>query len=254
MRHVFNPRFRRGDLVLLLSTYVLIFILGFFIAVLLNVSDQQGLQHLEMSGPLGATANVVAARNDGTGSIGEMSVEIRQGEGRILFDTNPFSIPDIQFSAQKAVSVTQTYTKKNLGNKDIIVSFDVEGGLIGGESAGAAMASAMIAAIDGKTLKQDVAITGTIETDGSIGPVAGIPEKIQAAAGAGIKVFLLPKGQLEMAYYVPMTRTEEVYPGFFYDKNYYVRKTLNLRELGAELGLDVIEVQDIRQALTYLFA
>jgi len=38
-------------------------------------------------------------------------------------------------------------------------------------------------------------MTGTIDKDGSIGPVGGIPDKIRAAAREGYRTVLIPEGQ-----------------------------------------------------------
>jgi PDZ domain-containing protein len=44
-----------------------------------------------------------------------------------------------------------------------------------------------------------IAGTGTIEVDGSVGPIGGITDKIVAARGAGAQVFLVPKDDLAEA-------------------------------------------------------
>ena len=49
--------------------------------------------------------------------------------------------------------------------------------LIGGPSAGAAIAVATVAAIEGKNVSKDAVITGTIEEGGYIGEVGGVFEK-----------------------------------------------------------------------------
>jgi len=38
-------------------------------------------------------------------------------------------------------------------------------------------------------------MTGTINSDGTIGPVGGVPEKAQAAGQYHAKIFLVPKGK-----------------------------------------------------------
>jgi len=44
-------------------------------------------------------------------------------------------------------------------------------------------------------MKSDIAFTGTINPDGSIGPVGGIQYKLEAVAKDGKKTFLIPIGQ-----------------------------------------------------------
>lgn len=61
-----------------------------------------------------------------------------------------------------------------------------------GPSAGAAMAVGFIAVLKGDTIQRGVALTGTIEPNGRIGPVGAIPDKIRAAAREGYRMVLIP--------------------------------------------------------------
>src|SRR3989304_5318984 len=62
-------------------------------------------------------------------------------------------------------------------------TFDV-GGYIDGPSAGALMTVAVFSSLLGDEIKKDVAMTGTINPDGTIGPVGGIPQKIEVVKKA----------------------------------------------------------------------
>jgi Lon-like protease len=64
-----------------------------------------------------------------------------------------------------------------------------------GPSAGAAMAVGFIAMFKGDHIQRGIALTGTIEPGGQIGPVGGIPDKIRAAAREGYRTVLIPQGQ-----------------------------------------------------------
>jgi hypothetical protein len=65
-----------------------------------------------------------------------------------------------------------------------------------GPSAGAAMAVGFIALFKGERLQRGVALTGTIESDGDVGPVGMIPDKVRAAVREGYRTVLIPAGQL----------------------------------------------------------
>ncbi len=66
-----------------------------------------------------------------------------------------------------------------------------------GPSAGAVMAVGLIAMFKGESVRRGVALTGTIEPDGTIGPVGAIPDKVRAAAREGCRTILIPAGQLQ---------------------------------------------------------
>lgn len=65
----------------------------------------------------------------------------------------------------------------------------------GGSTAEAALAIGFIALLKGDQLIRDITITGTLEGDGRIGPVAQVAEKMTAAARAGYHMLLVPRGQ-----------------------------------------------------------
>ena len=67
---------------------------------------------------------------------------------------------------------------------------------VDGPSAGAAMALALKAALEGREIRDDIVITGTISEKGEIGEVGGIVEKAIASAKAGKKGILTPKQQI----------------------------------------------------------
>ncbi len=59
----------------------------------------------------------------------------------------------------------------------------------------AALAASMMAAMTGSKIKPEVALVGAINPDGTIGPVSGLPKKLQMAMDAGKKTFGYPAGQ-----------------------------------------------------------
>ena len=92
-----------------------------------------------------AYANIVAVRSDtNEGVIGKVRVEIKNGTGRVLANTKPFVEPDTQYSVRTAVKVATKYTHSDMNSMDFIVSFDINGTLIGGPSAGAAITLSLI--------------------------------------------------------------------------------------------------------------
>lgn len=76
---------------------------------------------------------------------------------------------------------------------------DINTGSIGGPSAGLAFTLTLIDELtEGElTGSQRVAVTGTIELDGSVGAIGGLRQKASAVAQNGVDVFLVPASQSE---------------------------------------------------------
>ena len=72
---------------------------------------------------------------------------------------------------------------------------------IGGPSAGLAFTLSVIDALTPEPLtgNLDVAATGTIHHDGSVGPIGGVPQKSHAVVRAGTGLFLVPASQVDEA-------------------------------------------------------
>lgn len=64
-----------------------------------------------------------------------------------------------------------------------------------GSTAEAALAIGFLALLKGDPLSKEITITGTLESDGTIGQVTQIAEKTTAAARAGYRMLLVPRGQ-----------------------------------------------------------
>jgi len=198
-----------------------------------------------------ASANIVAVRSDTEeGVIGKVNVEVKNGTGRVLANTKPFVEPDTQYSVRTAVKVATEYTHSDMNSIDFIVSFDINGTLIGGPSAGAAITAATIAALEGKKVREDVAITGTIEEDGSIGRVGAVFEKAVAAEKNGIRLFLVPKGQRVVTFWERKEVKRQIGP-FSFIQVYYEPKRIDLAEY-MRGKMDVQEVSSIDDVVKYM--
>ncbi len=229
------------------------FLLGFFSAVLLNnvfnpvilpPAGGQGLAVLPAVSKLEATTFIAAVDPNGNGSLNRAEVEIIDGKGRVLFNTNPFVEPDTQQSLENAARAAFSFTGKSMAGKDVIFSVtNTPAQLIGGPSAGGAFAVSTVAAIEGKKVKTDVAMTGTIDPQGNVGPIGGVIEKASAAAGQGMKLFLVPAGQTKVNYYKEVV--EEQKRGFVTIRRVrLVPQQIDLNEYAKENNLD-IEIREI---------
>ena len=62
-----------------------------------------------------------------------------------------------------------------------------------GPSSGCVFATLLISLALQKAIPQDLAMTGTISSEGKIGPIGGIYKKVKAAFEAGLKTVIIQK-------------------------------------------------------------
>lgn len=198
-----------------------------------------------------ASVKIVGVDKEGRGIVGNITVEIQPGRGRILVDTQPLQGIYTQNSERTAVKVAKDITKFDFSNYDVIYTIYTEGATnVEGPSAGGAMTIATIAAIQGKTVSPAFSMTGTIEDDHSIGKVGEILAKAKAAADSGVTVFLIPEGQGTQMQYVRKVRTPS--PGWRIETIEPV--PINVIEYAKEnLNMNIYEVKNIEEALRYAF-
>ena len=128
------------------------------------------------------------------GAIADLSLEIRQGKGRVFLETFPPTKEDTQISMRFAKQVACSYLEVDCSSKDFIYTIRAGPGIVGGPSAGAAAAVLTVSILSDLFLHDDVAITGTINSGGIIGTVGGLKSKITAAAKSRTKTALIPLG------------------------------------------------------------
>ncbi|MEM4326891.1 MAG: S16 family serine protease [Candidatus Diapherotrites archaeon] len=238
--------------VLLIIVMLSFFVLGFVLGLSFNSlqTKSNSFVALTTSTKASSSVNIAAVTSDGEGSLSLGEVEIIVCSGKILLSINPFVEPDTQYSLEVASQVAQNYTKKSLSQNDVLYSVkETQAYLIGGPSAGAAFTIATIAAIQGKEVRKDVVLTGTILPDGSIGQVGGILEKAVAAADNNISIFLVPYGQGDFTYYEKISESTRK-GSYTIIRNRYVPKKIDLQTYLEEQGykIKVIEVKNISEA------
>jgi predicted S18 family serine protease len=152
--------------------------------------------------------SLIFERTTQNGIMMDVNVEIKPGTGRVLVETRPLMGIVFQDAANTAVLVAGNITGANLSANDVIFSIHAPGAVpqIDGPSAGALMTAVVTAAIENRTLNQSVTLSGTINPDGSVGTIGGIPDKAQAAKDSGKQLFLLPEGNQVLSFTTPHER------------------------------------------------
>jgi len=155
------------------------------------------------SGPITVTALAVEETSQGFVGVSAtvQANVLAEGSGRVFVSTRPLAATDMQGSARLAAQVAASTLGVDWRTQDYLVSFSSDSAVIGGPSAGAVMTLALTTGLhnllhpeDPWTLDGKVAATGTINPDGTIGPVGGVPAKAEGAKAAGITTFLYPAG------------------------------------------------------------
>lgn len=112
-----------------------------------------------------------------------------KGKGTVRFNETAGSMA--KDSVFNAAAVMRRLTGRDLHDYDIHVNV-IGGGNIDGPSAGTAILTAIVSAVTGAPIRQDVAVTGEISLQGEIKPVGGIFEKAYGARQAGITTLIIP--------------------------------------------------------------
>src|SRR3989338_3679363 len=141
---------------------------------------------------------LLAVSDDGgvlRGSMADLYLSVSDGSGRVFLDTYPLTKLDTQISTRFSSEVACSLLEEDCAQRDFAYRIEAESNIVGGPSAGAATAALTAAMLAGLKVDESVALTGTINSGGLIGPVAGLKEKIEAAAGAGLRLAALPPGE-----------------------------------------------------------
>ncbi|MBM2852848.1 MAG: hypothetical protein HW420_1395 [Candidatus Nitrosotenuis sp.] len=185
------------------------------------------------------------------GTVMNITVDIRNGTGLVLVNTEIPTGVDFQTSAKTAVQVAQGYTDANISNKDIIFSITAKNNdelqAVDGQSAGMAMTVLLVMEIEDRPINDKVLLTGTIQPDGSIGPIGGVAEKADAAGKYGADTFIVPKGQ---AITLVQECQESREGPFLYKSCKSEAKPLSpITE--EKYGMNVVEATDLKSVLYY---
>ncbi|MDD5087029.1 MAG: hypothetical protein PHV16_04725 [Candidatus Nanoarchaeia archaeon] len=171
----------------------------------------------------------VSQTKDGyVGSNADLYLEIKPGNGRVFIDTFPLTQLDTQISTRFAKSIACNYAEVDCDYYDFFYTIRADSSIIGGPSAGSAVAALTISMLENIKIDESTAITGTINSGGIVGPVSGLKEKIEAASKADLKKVLIPSG----------TRFQK-----------QENESYDLVEYGKEISIEVIEVSDIDDIL-----
>jgi len=183
------------------------------------------------------TMKIYAVTNEGNGLGAVMELGIEPGNGTVWVASEPLVGTSTQSAAKIAKEVAKNYAK-NVDKYDYKFRISSNASVVEGPSAGAAMTLLIISLLTDKPLSEQVSLTGTINEDGSVGPIGGAFEKTKAASKEGIKLFMIPKGEAIQTVRLP--------DGV---------KSINMLDYGPkELGVKIVEISTIDDVLKYAYS
>ncbi|MEK7112479.1 MAG: S16 family serine protease, partial [Patescibacteria group bacterium] len=148
------------------------------------------------------------------GEILFIEVALMPGKGRLTLTGQLGEV--MQESAKAAFTWAKSHYQA-LGLKDnfaqgIDVHIHVPEGAVpkDGPSAGTAIATALVSALTGISVKKDVGMTGEITLRGRVLEIGGVKEKVIAAHRAGLKTVILPKDNKKDLEDIPAKVKEDI--------------------------------------------
>ncbi len=181
--------------------------------------------------------SIYAVTTEGKGLVATLHLQIDPGTGKIWSAVTPLVGTTTQNAERTAIKVAKNYFS-GTDNYDYKFSINSTASIVEGPSAGAAMTLLAVAMLKDKAIPKEVSMTGTINEDGSVGPVGGVFEKAKEASGTGVKLFMIPKGEA--------VQTVRLEGGV---------KSVNILDYAPKnWGMKVVEVQTIDDALVYAFS
>lgn len=143
---------------------------------------------------------VMAVDENDKGHLIPLELIIKSGKGNLFLNVANVLVDEtLQYSAQTAILVARSVSRKSLSDKDVLINIEApvqeQKVSISGGSAGAAMTLAAMAAMQNKTIRNNIFITGTIREDHTIGRIGAPRAKALAAKENGAVMFLVPAGQ-----------------------------------------------------------
>lgn len=211
-----------------MKRFCIFLVFSILILLLPTVNAKQG--HMKL---LAVTETI-----DGyNGDIADLYLEIKPGSGRVFLETFPLTKVDTQISTRFAKQIACDFADVDCGKFDFFYTITADSPIIAGPSAGASISVLTFSLIRNVDFDENVAVTGTINSGGLIGPVGGLRAKIEAADRAGLRKILIPLGE------IINERNES------FERNESINESFDLDELREKYEVEIIEVPTLDEAI-----
>jgi Lon-like ATP-dependent protease len=137
--------------------------------------------------------NGLAVMGEDSGIVLPVMAEVTpsQGPGEVI------ATGQLKEMAEEAVqnvsAIIKKFSDEDISQKDVHIQFvQVGEGGVDGDSASITVATAVISALEGVAVDQNLAMTGSLSVRGDVLPVGGVTHKIEAAAKTGLDRVIIP--------------------------------------------------------------
>ena len=130
--------------------------------------------------------------------VAEVTPAASKSEGKVIATGKLGTIA--KEAVENVSAIIKKYVGTDISKKDIHIQFIQTYEGVEGDSASIATAVALLSALTDIPVKQDFAMTGSVDIRGKVLPVGGITAKIEAAIESGIKNVLIPTPNSEDIY------------------------------------------------------
>ncbi|MCC7570794.1 hypothetical protein KO465_05610 [Candidatus Micrarchaeota archaeon] len=175
-----------------------------------------------------AVVEAPAIVGDAKGGLLKIYVLVAEGDGNVYTSIDPYIGISTQQSAQNAVELAFKKSGHNLNECNVFYTIPSSARFIDGPSAGALFTCAVYSAITNQTMRDDIIITGSVNTRGSIGSVGGLDGKAKTASIYNKNYFITP---------------------IVSNKDYLLVSTIN-----EKYGVTIVHVEDIDTLFNYVFS
>ena len=165
-----------------------------------QVENLRTYQLFEVEGTRIGQINGLAALDPGTGMaeysgimlpiVAEVTPAHSEKGGRIIATGKLGEIA--KEAVENITAVIKKYTSRNLSEVDVHLEYvgTYEG--VEGDSASITMTTVILSALENIPIRQDVAMTGSLNVRGRVLPIGAATAKLEAAATAGIRLAIVP--------------------------------------------------------------
>jgi ATP-dependent Lon protease len=149
------------------------------------------------------------------GEVMYVEASLIRGKGELIITGQLGDV--MQESARAAVSYTRANIRAHGGKEPIFDNVDIHihvpAGAIpkDGPSAGISMATALVSTATGRSVRNDVAMTGEITLRGRVLPVGGLKEKTLGALRAGVRTIIIPQKNRKEVSEIPQNIRRKVH-------------------------------------------